>query len=240
MKQKVLFILSLAMLFALCVPVFAGGNTAVETFVIDDFDSPDERDWTWEVNASRFIADGFPKKAYVAGIPNSLRPFHDPDGPEAKVLGVQVSYNRKGDNWFEFYPTATNDDGEKTTYEVPLKGNVSHFDFWVWGAGYRYYLEIMVRDSDGRVRVLPACATDYRGWQNIIVSIPSSINQKSRLRSGPKTLTFVGFRVRSDPAEFVDDYVIYIDALRYTTYMLSNIYDGYDLQSVDFDAVEGE
>ncbi len=236
MKHGVLFNVSLVLLLvAICLPVVAQPSAkAVETFVIDDFDSADGKDWKWNVNASRFIAEGFPKTAYVAGIPNSLKPFREADAPEAKVLGVKVSYDRKGDNWFEVYPT----DADGKNYEIPLKGMVSMIDFWVWGANYRYTLEILVRDSDGRVNVLPCCVTSFNGWRNVIVNIPTSINQQSRLRSGPKSLTFVGFRVRTDPAEFVDDYSIFFDQLKYTTNMLNNIYDGYDLNSIDFDSAQ--
>lgn len=240
MKQKVLFFLSLALLMiAVCVPVVAQPSSkGVETFVIDDFDSSDGNEWTWEINSSRFMAEGYPKHAYVEGCPNSLKPFRDPEGPAAKVLGVQVAFERKGDNWFEIYPVKAGDDGEKKGYEIPFKGTVSQIDFWVWGANYRYNLEVMIRDSDGRVRVLPACMTNFNGWKNVVISIPSSISQRSRLRSGPETMSFVGFRVRTDPAEFVDDYVIYFDQLKYTSSTLNNIYDGYDLRKPDFENAE--
>jgi hypothetical protein len=44
----------------------------------------------------------------------------------------------------------------------------------------------------------------------------------------------VGFRVRTDAKEAVDDYVIYFDQIKYTTNTLSNVYDGYDLKDADF------
>ena len=92
----------------------------------------------------------------------------------------------------------------------------------------------MIRDADGRVYTLPATTMAYKGWKNIIVQIPSSIRQHSRLRSGPKSLTFVGFRVHTDPDEYVDDFNIFFDQLKYTTNTLSDIYDGYDLSEADF------
>jgi hypothetical protein len=45
--------------------------------------------------------------------------------------------------------------------------------------------------------------------------------------------------VRSDPSEFVDDFVIYFDQLKYTTSMLSTIYDGYELRKFDEAAAGG-
>ena len=130
------------------------------------------------------------------------------------------------------------EDGSSGNYEIPFIGTVSQIDFWVWGAGYKYFLEVMVRDAAGCVHVLPVCFLNFEGWRNVVVNIPTSLKQHSRLRSGPEVMSFVGFRVRSDPNEFVDDFVVYFDELKYTTNVLSNIYDGYDLRDADFDAAQ--
>jgi hypothetical protein len=160
--------------------------------------------------------------------------------PDAKVLGVQVSFDRKGDNWFEVYPVGdeTDENGNQKALEIPFAGVVSQIDFWVWGANYQYYLEVLVRDSDGRVHVLPAGNLAFHGWKNVIINVPTYIRQQSRLRTAPETMSFVGFRVRSDVNEFVDDFVIYFDQLKYTTSILSNIYDGYDLRKAFADDAE--
>ena len=47
-------------------------------------------------------------------------------------------------------------------------------------------------------------------------------------------MTFVGFRVRTDPDEFVDNFNIFFDQLKYTTNALSDIFDGYELKDIDF------
>ena len=47
-------------------------------------------------------------------------------------------------------------------------------------------------------------------------------------------MTFVGFRVRTDPDEYVDDFNIFFDQLKYTTNTLSNIFDGYELKDIEF------
>jgi len=192
--------------------------------------------WTWKVQASRYVTGGpasktkdkgtFPLWEYFEGIPNSLRSLHAQDAP-AKILGVQVKYDRKGANWFEVYPS---DGPDGTALEIPLTGTVKQFDFWVWGAKYRYKLELLVRDAEGRVIAVPVGSLNFEGWKNFIVPVPSGILQHSRHRSGPETMNFVGFRVTSDPLEYADDFVIYFDELRYVTSVLSNIYDGYDLR----------
>jgi hypothetical protein len=48
-------------------------------------------------------------------------------------------------------------------------------------------------------------------------------------------MKFVGFRIRTDPDEYVDDFNVFFDQLQYTTHVLSNIYDGYDLNRFSFD-----
>jgi hypothetical protein len=91
-----------------------------------------------------------------------------------------------------------------------------------------------VRDAEGRVHILPAGSLAFYGWRNIVVNVPTWIIQHSRLRSGPESMNFVGFRIRSDPSEYVDNFVVYFDQLRYTASVLSNIYDGYELRKFDF------
>ena len=239
MKQGFLVFVSFVLMVLFCVPVFGQpSNRSVETIGIDNFDTAGEMGWTWSYQASRFVTEGFPKLGYFDGMPSSLTYLRKEGDPEAKVLGAKVSFDRKGDNWIEIFPTTTGDNGEAKNYEIPLIGNVSQIDFWVWGANYLYFLEVLVRDADGRVHVIPACTTNFEGWKNIIVNIPSSIRQHSRLRSGPETLSFVGFRVRSDGNEYVDDFVIYFDNLKYTTNVLRNIYDGYELRDADFGSDE--
>lgn len=251
MKKGVISSVSLALFLLGGAAAFAQPSVrSVETIVIDSFDTDGAQNyqvpgkkadspgkvynWTWGTQASRFVAEGYPKQNFFDGIPNSLRPLRKDGDPDAKVLGVQVAFNRKGDNWFEVFPVGseTDENGNAKALEIPFVGTVSHIDFWVWGANYRYYLEVMVRDADGRVHVLPAGNLVFQGWRNVVVNIPTYIRQHSRLRSGPETLAFVGFRIRSDMNEFVDDFQIFFDQLRYTTNTMSNIYDGYDLRQI--------
>ncbi|MCQ2982191.1 MAG: flagellar filament outer layer protein FlaA [Treponemataceae bacterium] len=241
MKQGVLVCVCLVLCFVFCAPVFAQPNTkSVETILIDNFDDRDAVSFDWKVQTSRSIHVGegddvYPKMGYVEGIPNSLRGYRTASDPTPYVLGVQTKFDRKGDNWFEIYPV-DKESGE--IFEIPLKGTTSQIDFWAWGANYNYYLEVLIRDAEGCVHVLPAATMNYQGWRNIVVGIPTSIHQRSRLRSGPETANFVGFRIRSDANEYVDDFVIYFDQLRYTTHTMNFIYDGFELRKPNFDSEE--
>jgi hypothetical protein len=265
MKQGMFTSISLVLALFVCVSLSAQPSMrSLETINIDTFDettltvdpivtgqqtpsaSPVTGKWKVGFDLSRaqkgvgmVTENGFPKLGNVEGIPNSLRALRRPDDPPAKVLGVEVAFARKGDNWFEIYPVPADDSpgtNGRENLEIPLKGTVRQIDFWVWGANYRYVLEVLVRDADGRVHILPAGNLSFYGWRNVVVNIPSWIIQRSRLRSGPESMNFVGFRVRSEPTEYVDNFVVYFDNLKYTTSVLSNIYDGYELRKFDFAA----
>lgn len=239
MKRGLKVLVSLACLFVIGLPAFSQPSSrSIETFLIDNFDASNSQNylyngktynWDWEVNSSRFVAEGYPLKGYYPGIPNSLKQLLKGTDQDHQVLGVKTAFNRKGDNWFEVYPTV---DGKP--FEIPFTGNVSSIDFWIWGANYNYNLELLVRDALGRVHVLPAGSLAFNGWKNIIINVPTWLQQHSHLRSGPENMTFVGFRIRSDASEFVDNYVIFFDQLKYTSNSLSFIYDGYELNDVDF------
>ena len=177
MKRGLKVFVGLASLFVIGLPLFAQPSSrSIETFVMDDFDSAGEQNylydgkaysWDWAINSSRFVAEGYPKQNYFNGAPNSLRQLLKGTDKELKALGIQTADNRKGDNWFEVYPTK-----DDKAFEIPFTGIVSTIDFWVWGSNYNYYIELLVRDASGTVRVLPAGSLAFHGWKNIIVNIP--------------------------------------------------------------------
>ncbi len=231
MKKGVVILGGLVAL-AFCVPAVAQPSAkAVETIVIDNFDTPDQMDWTWGIQASRFVAEGYPIIKNFEGMPNSLKAYRKDGDPTAQVLGAKVAFDRKGDNWFEVFPK--NKEGEGRN-EPQFLGTVTQIDFWVWGANYNYKLEVLIRDADGRVHTLKAGNLAFQGWRNIVINVPGYIRQHSRLRSGRPNMTFVGFRIRTDATEAVDNYVVYFDQLKYTTNTLTNVYDGYELRAADF------
>lgn len=229
MKKGVVVFAGLALLSLCCLPLVAQPSSrAVETKLMDDFDNKGTNEWDWAVHTSTYIEEGFPKTGYFDGQPNSLR-FFNKEGDEPKVFGVRTSFHRKGENWFEVYPVK---DGE--AYEIPFVGTVTQVDFWVWGANYLYYMDILVRDADGRVHTLHAGNLLFDGWRNVVVTVPTSIRQEARVRTGQKNMSFVGFRIRTDPDEFVDDFLVFFDNLKFTTNALKSVFDGFELQDVDF------
>ena len=161
MKRGLKVFIGLTCLLFIGLPVFAQPSSkSIETFVIDTFDSESNQNyvyngvtysWDWAVNSSRYVAKDFPKTGFYEGCPNSLKLLRKGDPNPAMVLGCKTAFNRKGDNWFEIYPEV---DGKP--FEVPFVGNVTTLDFWVWGANYNYYLEVLLRDATGKVVVLQA------------------------------------------------------------------------------------
>lgn len=239
MKRGLRVFVGLACFFVMGLPVFSQPSTkSIATVNLDDFDNVGAQDylydgekwsWDWASAASRFIMEGYPRLDYFEGIPNPLAQLKRGLDGERKVLGVKVAFKRKGDNWFEVYPVK-----DDKPFEPMFTGTVNTLDFWVWGANYNYNLEVLVRDARGVVHVLKAANLYYSGWKNIIVKIPGWMEQHSKLRSGPANMTFVGFRIRAAAEEFVDDFTVFFDEIKYTTNSLSDIYDGYELRRVDF------
>ena len=240
MKRGLKVLTSLVGLFVIGLPLFAQPSSkSITTFTMEDFDSVGAQDyicdgeslsWEWDVESSRFTAEGYPRTSYTAGAPNSLRQLKKGLDKDLTVYGINVAYNRKGDNFFEFFPTR---EGKK--FEIPFIGHVDQLDFWVWGQNYDYSIEVLVRDTMGKVQVLPAGKLNFYGWKNVVVNIPGWLEQKSKLNAGPKHMTLVGFRVRTDPEEFVDNFTLFMDEIKYTTNSLSFIYDGYELSEFKFD-----
>jgi hypothetical protein len=251
MKRGFYFGTSLVFVFLLVVPVFAQRNGAqqnygrTETVPIDDFDTAEGQDYIWTATASQFITEGYPRLQYFQadgtgafGIkePYALRTYL-PEREQKQILGVQVKYNRKTDNWFELYPlpaAGQTIDGSPF-YGVPLEGRVVQIDTWIWGSGFNYSLEAIIRDANGQIHVLPAGKLDFTGWKNVVIPIPASIKQNPKPRLGFENLYFVGFRVRTARSAPVANFTVYLDHLQYTTYKDSNFYDGFELMSVDFD-----
>ncbi|MBP5329753.1 MAG: flagellar filament protein FlaA [Spirochaetaceae bacterium] len=236
MKQGRLSVCLVLISLVFLLPMFAqvATTTSYDSIMIDNFDQVENVDWVWYVQGSRYIAEGYPRMQYFEGAPNSVK-YLQKDGVVGKVLGVEAAFNRKGDNWLEIYPAKKDANGKYQQFNLDLKGDVDHIDVWVWGAGYPYNLDLLLRDADGRVHSLPMTKLSYIGWKNIKTYIPGWLIQRSRYRAGAKTLRFVGFRIRTEPYAPVDIFTVYFDQLKYLSNTFADIYDGYDFDTKVFD-----
>jgi len=213
------------------------GTINYQTYMIDTFDLPEGQDWAYQAVGSKFVTDGYPVLKYFDGMPRAVRVMEE-DPEKAKFLGLEVKFNRKGDNWVDIIPTKDGKNG-KEAYEIPFKGNIHRLDMWVWGAGYYYDLEILVRDCEGRVHTLSMGLVNFKGWQNMHVTIPSNIPQSSKYLGNKNHLSFVAFRIRTRPSERVDEFKIFFDQFKALTDVFMDSFDGYELYESDFSSDNG-
>ncbi len=214
-----------------CVPLVAqkrGIN--YQTYMVETFDAPDASEWSWSGTGSKFITEGYPILKSFDGMPNAVRVMNGDPEKEYKFLGIEFKFNRMGNNWVDIFPVKD----DSVPYEIPFKGIVSRLDLWVWGAGYDYDLEVLVRDCNGRVHTLAIGNLRFEGWKNMSVNIPSSIPQSSRYISNVKQLKLVTFRIRTKPTEKVHDFYIFMDEIKVLTNTYSASYDGFELLKAEF------
>ncbi len=244
MEQKELYMKHGSLIFASVMAVFLctfyslssqESDVNYQTYMVDTFDNT-EGEWSWHAVGSKFVTNGFPILKTFDGMPHAVKVMNEKE-EGAKFLGVQVKFNRRGDNWLDIVPSKQGEKGLEP-YEIPFKGNIARLDMWVWGAGYLYELEILVRDCFGRVHTLPVGTLDFKGWKNMSVSIPKSIPQSSKYIGAGKEMKFVAFRVRTRPVEHVEDFYIFIDQFKALTNMYRDSYDGFELATTQFGSAD--
>jgi hypothetical protein len=235
MKQGGLIIAGLVLMFTFCVMPLAANDQSVnyETYIVDNFDSQDT-DWTWYAAGSKFVTKGYPVLKYFDGMPNAIRVTQTNAEGNYKFLGMEVKFDRKGDNWVDIVATKDAKAEKVVPFEIPFKGRISRLDMWVWGANYAYELQLLVRDCNGRVHTLDFGLVNHEGWKNMSVFIPSNIQQVSPYLNGTQQMSFVGFRIRSRPTERVDSFYIFFDQFKALTDTFMPSYDGFELVGTQF------
>ncbi len=241
MKQGGLIIAGLVLLFALCAMPISAQQRPVnyETYIVDNFDSPDTN-WTWKAAGSKYAAKDFPVLKYFDGMPNAIRVTQTDTNAQYKMLGMEVKFDRKGDNWVDIYPSKKDSEGKEKPFEIPFKGRISRLDLWVWGANYAYDLEMLVRDCNGRVHTLSLGLVNHEGWKNMSVLLPGNIQQVSPYLNGLQNMSFVCFRLRTRPSERVDNFYIFFDNFKALTDTYMPSYDGFELVGAKFSDSENK
>ncbi|GMO24142.1 MAG: flagellar filament outer layer protein FlaA [Termitinemataceae bacterium] len=231
----------------LAVPVFGDSSTvAMESIILDSFDgSPYKIDgveyhYNWKAVASKFTTKTddqvFPVLAPVTTAPQALQR----QNANAKSLGLQGSFDRRGFNWVDIYPTYADGDGQPI--EIPLRGRTRFIDVWVWGSNLDYTLEAYIRDNQGMIHTVLMGHLRYAGWKNLRTAVPSGLPMVSNvLPRSTHATTFVKFRVWTNPAErtYVDlsrdqngkitklvPFYIYFSQLKVLNDVYETVYDG--------------
>jgi len=239
------FVISLILLAGMAVvPVFGDEKVIdLESIILENFNGETYREWTvagktygydfsWKLDASKFATviedDVFPKMTYVPSWPRALY-GDNREGRNIQSLGIWGKFDRRGYNWIDIYPVTEDDE----PFEIPLPGRVSYFDSWVWGSNLNYYIEVYLRDYQGRVHALYLGSIAYAGWRNLRIQIPSNIPQSKRVLPNLANLSFVKFRLWTTPQERVDNFYVYIDHFKILTDTFETYFDGDELADPD-------
>ena len=237
-----------------CITVFSAyGQTSaitLESRVLESFNGNEDAPYVWKTDTSRFISvvrnpDGspaqdnngntvkYPITAYVDAWPIAVFGYNRADGQTIKSFGLNGQFDRMGYNWIDLYPVLA-DDPDQKPYEIPIPGIVKNIDMWVWGSNLRYYIEVFLRDYRGVVFPLRLGDISYPGWKNLDVNVPTSIAQVRRTLPSYAGLSFVKFRIWTQPMERVDNFYIYFKQLKVLTDMYAPLYDGNELSDQAF------
>lgn len=148
MKQGGLKVVSLILaVLLLGVVAYADDITQnIVSQVIESFDDADAVGWSWKAEGSKFSAEGYPKVKLFSHVPLALRSIYKDPNKDYKVLGLEMKFDRQGDNWVDVYPV----DPDGNRIRLPFPGVISRFDLWAWGANVDFYLQVLLEDPDGR------------------------------------------------------------------------------------------
>jgi hypothetical protein len=220
-------------------------TVVLETKILESFDNfhDDEADaryskYDWKVEGSKFatktkdadgnVTDSWPKVTYVPAWPVMI--FGASPDPEVKSLGVWGKFDRQGYNWIDIYPVEAGADEDAPATVIPIPGRIQYLDIWVWGSNLRYSLEAYFRDFRGVMHVINFGSINHTGWKNLRAAIPVSIPQSKTVLPRLAALSFVKFRIWTEPTEQVGDFQVYLDHFKILHDVFETPYDGDLLQ----------
>jgi hypothetical protein len=250
MRARLLLIVSALCILVLgATGVYSENAQNIQTRVIEGFEKPG----SWEVKFSKFRSPQFSRKivgythpdaqaapgrpedsqSWVSWFQATERDFSFlPDGlpPEVRgrsektIMGVRASFEIRGYNWIVVQPKKP----------LPLEGIVKSLDCWVWGAGYDYDVEFVVRDYHGFYHTLLAGSLTHYGWKNFRVKIPGWIPQKQQWLPKNRPLTFIRFKITAKPFAREDNFHVYFDYMQVQTDIYRERFNGDDLIKLDW------
>ncbi len=123
------------------------------------------------------------------------------------VLGLKVSYYRRGLNTFTLYPVRP----------MPVEGISKTLSVWVVGRNMNHMLTIIISDYFGNRAEITLGKLNFSGWKKLTVAVPPSIVQRDFHYGDRMGIKVMGFQVETDPVESFGTYYIYFDDLRAMT-----------------------
>jgi len=127
--------------------------------------------------------------------------------PDRNVLGVKVSFLRRGLSTFSVHPLQP----------LPVEGIVKTISVWVVGRNYNHVLKIFIEDYFGRHQELTLGRLNFMGWKKLTVAVPPTIVQNEYHYTYKTGVKITGFQVECDPMESYGTYYLYFDDLRAVT-----------------------
>ena len=204
----------------------------LESKILEAFNG--DSGYVWKTDASKFATKAddisYPQITYVDAWPIALFGYNRNGEQTLKSLGLHGRFDRRGYNWIDLYPIKADDNSDNPEpVEIPVPGRVLNFDMWVWGANLQFYIEIYLRDYQGVVHNLRLGDINHTGWKNLRVNVPTSIRQSKRILPKLAGLTFVKFRVWTQPTEKVGDFYVYFKQFKALTDTFESLFDGDEL-----------
>jgi hypothetical protein len=204
----------------------------LESKILEAFNG--DSGYVWKTDASKFTTKSddvsYPQITYVDAWPIAVFGYNRNNEQTLKSLGLHGRFDRRGYNWIDLYPVKADDDSDNPeAVEIPVPGRVLNFDMWVWGANLQFYIEVYLRDYQGVVHNLRLGDINHTGWKNLRVNVPNNIRQSKRILPKLAGLTFVKFRIWTQPTERVGDFYVYFKQFKALTDTFESLFDGDEL-----------
>jgi hypothetical protein len=204
----------------------------LESRILETFNGDSE--YVWKTDASKFATKSddasYPQLSYVDAWPIAVFGINRDGSQTIKSLGIHGRFDRQGYNWIDVYPVKANDSSDNPVpTEIPMIGRVRNLDMWVWGANLHLYVEAYVRDYQGIVHIIRMGDIYYTGWKNLRANVNNSIRQSKRILPSLAALSFVKFRIWTQPIEKVGDFYVYFKQFKIMTDVFESYFDGDEL-----------
>jgi hypothetical protein len=135
----------------------------------------------------------------------------DPNWLGDYVLGVKVTFYRRGNNSFAI----------NTIQPIPIEGTTKIISAWVVGRNYNHELKVIVGDFFGNKAELSMGRLNFSGWKKMSVAVPPKITQSDFHFAANEGLKFYGFKIVCNPDEAYGTYYIYFDDVTAETDLFS-------------------
>ena len=155
---------------------------------------------------------------------------------EKTILSIRGAWDRRGENWVKVLPSEgrlfegyngdpaaflANEEnrmrrkaGESGKYII-LPVGLESFSVYVWGQGYKYYIDAYVADYEGNQYVISGGDISHHGWKKINFRVPEYLKMKQMRRvygiEDGNPIRFMDFTIRTVGGSRVKDFYTYID-----------------------------